>query len=114
MVGLLVVELVLVYGIGSMLGGALGEADDAKGPVLLIGPVSVVLTLLIIWRLGHRLSTWILALLVLSGPFWTVLIFGPASEHNLMPFLAEAAVIATWPIWGLWRFRRPTAASALS
>jgi hypothetical protein len=112
-VGLLILELVLIYGLGSLLGGALGEADDAKGPILLIGPISVLLSLVVVWRFGSRLSAWILALLVLTGPFWSVGLFGPASEHHLAPFWAQAAVVVTWPVWGLLRFRHATPASMI-
>jgi hypothetical protein len=112
-VGLLILELVLIYGLGSLLGGALGEADDAKGPILLIGPISVLLSLVVVWRFGSRLSAWILALLVLTGPFWSVGLFGPASEHHLAPFWAQAAVVVIWPVWGLLRFRHATPASMI-
>ncbi|HEX3863137.1 MAG TPA: hypothetical protein VHY35_15735 [Stellaceae bacterium] len=108
-VGLLIFEL-LAYGIGYALSGALGAADDAKGPILLIQPLSIVVTLFLIWRFGRRLSVWILALLVLGGPFWSVALLGPASEHHFAPFWAEAAVIITWPIWGRLDFRRTRSA----
>jgi len=109
--GLLVAELLLVYGIGSML-GALGEADDAKGPILLIGPLSVLVSLFVLWRFDKRLSAWILALLVLSGPFWSVMIFGRASESHLLPFWAQAIVVITWPVWGLLRLKPSGTAAA--
>jgi hypothetical protein len=112
-VGVLILELVLVYGVGSLL-GALGEADDAKGPILLIGPLSVLVSLFVIWRFGNRLSTWLLALVVVGGPFWSVALFGLASEHHLAPFWAQAAVVITWPIWGLLPFRRSPSASITS
>jgi hypothetical protein len=112
-VGLLILELVLVYGVGSLL-GALGEADDAKGPILLIGPLSVMASLFVVWRFRKRLSAWLLALVVLGGPFWSVALFGPASEHHLAPFWAQAAVVITWPVWGLLRFRRSSLASTTS
>jgi hypothetical protein len=103
-IGLLILELLLVYGLGSML-GALGEADDAQGPILLVGPISVVVSLFIFWRFGNRLSAWTLALVVLSGPFWASTVFGPASQQNLRPFWAEAVVVLTWPAWGLLAFQ---------
>jgi len=53
MIALLGVELLLVYGVGSMLAGALGEADDAKGPILLVGPLAVVAALIVMFRFGE-------------------------------------------------------------
>lgn len=102
---LLVLELLLVYGLGSMLGGGLGEADDAKGPILLIGPLSVVVALLVTWRFRRRASAWALALVVLSAPIWASVSLGPASETNLRPFLAEGLAVMLWPAWGLLGFR---------
>ncbi|THD58558.1 hypothetical protein [Phenylobacterium sp.] len=101
---LLVLELLLVYGLGSMLGGALGEADDAKGPILLVGPISVVVALLVAWRFKKRASAWALALVVLSAPMWASISLGPASETNLRPFWGEALAVALWPAWGLLGF----------
>lgn len=104
-VALLLLELILIDGISYMLSGALGEADDAKGPILFTGPISVLLSLLVVWRFGNRLSAWVLALAVLSGPFWGPMISGPASERYLWPFWARLAVVITWPIWGLLPFQ---------
>jgi hypothetical protein len=104
-VALLLLELILIDGIGYMLSGALGEEDDAKGPILLTGPGSVLLSLLVVWRFGDRRSAWVLALAVLSGPFWGPMIFGPASQKNLWSFWAQLAVVITWPIWGLLPFQ---------
>jgi hypothetical protein len=101
----LLMLLLLAYGIGSMLSGALGEADDAKGPILSVGPLSVAVSLIALWRFNMRLSAWALALAVLTCPFWSVEIFGPASEQNLWPFWAEAAVVVSWPVWGFLLFR---------
>jgi hypothetical protein len=104
-VAVLVLELSLVYGLGSMLGGGLGEASDAKGPILIVGPLSVVVALLVAWRFRTRASAWALALVVLSAPVWASLGFGPASETNLRPFWAEGLAVMLWPAWGLCGFR---------
>jgi hypothetical protein len=104
-VALLMLELVLVYGLGSALSGALGEADDAQGAILLVGPLSVAASLVVIWRLSERASSWMLAVAVFSAPFWASIIFGPASQYNLRPFWAEAFVVVAWPVWGLLGFQ---------
>jgi hypothetical protein len=99
-VALLALELA-GYAIGFMLSGALGEASDANGPILLLSPLSNFVSLLAVRRFGSRVSTWILALAVLSSPFWNAVLVGPASARYLWPFWANAIVILTWPVWGL-------------
>jgi len=101
----LVALIIPIWLVGNALSGALGEADDAHGPILLVWPASAILSLIVIWRWGHRLSTWALAAVVISAPFWSVILFGPASEHHLEPFWAEIAVVLTWPLWGVLLFR---------
>lgn len=105
LLALLVLELLLVYGVGSML-GALGEADDAKGPILLVGPLSVVVAIVVLWRFSKLPTAWLLAVGVFTGPFWSSATLGPASERNLWPFWAEAAFVASWPLWGWIPFRK--------
>lgn len=91
--------------LGYALSGALGEADDARGPILLVWPASAVLTLVVIWRLSQRLSTWALAIGVVFAPLWSVALFGLASRDHLVPFWAELAVVVAWPLWGFLTFQ---------
>jgi hypothetical protein len=86
--------------------GALGEEDDASGPILFIWPVSAIFSLVILRCFRDRFSAWLLAFLVITGPVWSILFFGIASKKHLDPFWAELTVFATWPLWGLVGFRQ--------
>lgn len=103
---LLLFELLVVYPVGSMLSGALGGADDASGPILLISPLCDVAALVVLWRFGGRVSAWLLAATAVTGPLWSSILLGPASNRNLWPFWAQAAVVASWPLWGWLPFRQ--------
>ena len=101
----MLVVLLVGYVAGWGCSGALGDEDDASGPILLVGPLSVASALIAFRLFRTEVSAWVLAIFVIAYPFCCASIFGPASKYDLRSFWAEAIIVVSWPGWGLFGFR---------